>query len=68
MQEMLEEAPGRAISVERIASDLDLPISTAYDYVRDGVIPGRLRIGRNVRVFADVYEDWLREQRLALAG
>jgi excisionase family DNA binding protein len=43
-----------------LATRLDVPRHRAYELIREGRIPGVVRIGRQVRVDMDVVEDWIR--------
>ena len=47
------------LTVEEVARLLRISRNAAYSAVRDGAIPGVVRIGRTVRVSKDAVLEWL---------
>jgi excisionase family DNA binding protein len=52
----------KLLTPKDVAAWLSIPLSTVYDYLRDGTLPGLVKIGRLVRVDADKLEKWLSDQ------
>lgn len=50
------------MTVEDVAQLLALPTSTVYEQLRKGIIPGRLKIGRRVRISRAALEAWIERQ------
>lgn len=48
-------------TVRAIAKYLDMSEQTCYMLSRQGVIPGRVKVGKSVRFNKEVVMDWLRE-------
>lgn len=46
-------------TVKSLANLLDMSVQTAYKLLREGVIPGRVKVGSSVRFNRDVVMDWL---------
>ncbi len=53
--------PATLLRIPRVARILDVPESRAYALVRDGVIPGTVRVGRQVRVDEAKLLAWIDE-------
>ena len=51
----------RYMTVRDFAKLTGLPNSTAYDYAREGRIPGKVKLGRHIRFDRAAVENWLRE-------
>lgn len=47
---------------EQVAERLSVPLSTVYEQLRKGTIPGRLKIGRRVRISRAALEAWIERQ------
>ena len=52
----------KMLTPKDVAAWLSIPLSTVYDYLHDGTLPGMIKIGRLVRVDAAKLEQWLNEQ------
>lgn len=49
----------KLLTVQEVAQRLGLNVKTAYDQLARGVIPGRVKVGRCVRVREAELERWL---------
>lgn len=47
------------LTVRSLANLLEISEQTAYKLLREGVIPGRVKIGKSVRFNKEVVMDWL---------
>lgn len=50
------------MTAEQVAERLSVPLSTVYEQLRKGIIPGRLKIGRRVRISRAALEAWIERQ------
>ncbi len=48
------------LTVRSLATLLDLSEQTAYKLLREGVIPGRVKVGKSVRFNKEAVIEWLR--------
>jgi excisionase family DNA binding protein len=56
---------GVYLTVRQVADLLQIPMSTAYDMVNRGEIPGGVRIGKLIRVDGEAFAVWLETRRVA---
>ncbi|WP_440705956.1 helix-turn-helix transcriptional regulator [Heyndrickxia oleronia] len=47
------------LTVRSLASLLDMSEQTAYKLLREGTIPGRVKVGKSVRFNKSIVMDWL---------
>ncbi|UOE57320.1 helix-turn-helix transcriptional regulator [Cytobacillus oceanisediminis] len=47
------------LNVRSLASLLDMSEQTAYKLLREGIIPGRVKVGKSVRFNKEVVLEWL---------
>lgn len=47
------------LTVRLLANLFDMSEQTAYKLLREGVIPGRVKIGKSVRFNKEIVMDWL---------
>jgi len=47
------------LTVRTLAGLLDMSEQTVYKLLREGVIPGRVKVGKSVRFNKEVVMDWL---------
>ncbi len=47
-------------TVDDLAARLGVRRGRAYDLVREGRVPGVVRIGRQIRIDLDAVDDWIR--------
>lgn len=48
------------LTVRALSSLINLSETTVYKMLREGVIPGRVKVGKTVRFNKEVVMDWLR--------
>mgnify|MGYP001165117985 CR=1 FL=1 len=51
----------KTLTVKEVAEILSMPCPTVYDHLSSGTIPGKIKIGRNVRVISDVFWRWFED-------
>jgi excisionase family DNA binding protein len=51
--------PGKLLRMPEVAALIDTSLPRAYELVRLGVIPGVVRLGRQIRVNPDVLAKWI---------
>lgn len=49
------------LTAREVARTMKIAQSTAYKLMQEGKIPGVKRVGRNVRVRKDIFEEWCNE-------
>ncbi|MEK4521144.1 helix-turn-helix domain-containing protein [Psychrobacillus sp. FSL W7-1493] len=47
------------LTVRTLAGLLDMSEQTVYKLLREGIIPGRVKVGKSVRFNKEVVMDWL---------
>ena len=47
------------LTVKSLANLLDMSEQTAYRLLREGIIPGRVKVGKSVRFNKEVVMEWL---------
>jgi len=50
----------RLLTAKEVAAAWGLPLTTFYEYARDGRVPGRVKVGRRVLFDCDQLEDFIR--------
>jgi excisionase family DNA binding protein len=51
--------PEKLLRMSEVAALIDTSLPRAYELVRQGVIPGVVRLGRQIRVNPDVLDKWI---------
>jgi excisionase family DNA binding protein len=51
--------PEKLLRMSEVAALIDTSLPRAYELVRQGVIPGVVRLGRQIRVNPDVLAKWI---------
>lgn len=51
--------PEKLLRMPEVAALIDTSLPRAYELVRQGVIPGVVRLGRQIRVNPDVLAKWM---------
>ena len=59
MEEGLDKMEKEYLTVRTLAGLLDMSEQTVYKLLREGVIPGRVKVGKSVRFNKEVVMDWL---------
>jgi excisionase family DNA binding protein len=54
-----ESSPQALLKIDAVAKALGIPVSTAYEYVRQNRIGGIVRVGRHIRINKAKFEAWL---------
>lgn len=60
--------PEKLLRMSEVAALIDTSLPRAYELVRQGVIPGVVRLGRQIRVNPDVLARWMNQDGGATAG
>lgn len=58
----------KLLRVQQVAEIMDTSLPRAYELVRQGVIPGVVRLGRQIRVNPSALADWIDGGGTALAS
>jgi excisionase family DNA binding protein len=53
--------PGKLLRMSEVAALIDTSLPRAYELVRLGVIPGVVRLGRQIRVNPDALDKWINQ-------
>jgi excisionase family DNA binding protein len=51
--------PEKLLRMPEVAALIDTSLPRAYELVRQGIIPGVVRLGRQIRVNPDVLSEWM---------
>ena len=51
--------PEKLLRMQEVAALIDTSLPRAYELVRQGIIPGVVRLGRQIRVNPDVLAKWI---------
>jgi excisionase family DNA binding protein len=60
--------PEKLLRMSEVAALIDTSLPRAYELVRQGVIPGVVRLGRQIRVNPDVLAEWITQGAFISAG
>jgi excisionase family DNA binding protein len=60
--------PEKLLRMSEVAALIDTSLPRAYELVRQGVIPGVVRLGRQIRVNPDVLAKWMTQDEGIPAG
>ncbi len=60
--------PEKLLRMSEVAALIDTSLARAYELVRQGVIPGVVRLGRQIRVNPDVLAKWMTQDGRVTTG
>lgn len=60
--------PEKLLRMSEVAALIDTSLPRAYELVRQGVIPGVIRLGRQIRVNPDVLAKWMTQDAGVTTG